>query len=381
MRLLRALVLLLALAAAPAWAADAEQAEAEARLHAVRAEIARLGAEQRRLDEARDAASRELREADGRVQAALAALREGEAALAAQEAELARLEAERSEQEQRLGAQRAELAGLLRSSYALGRHEQLKLLLAQDRIESAERALGYARVLQRQRLSRIDTLRTELAALLQLAAAVEAQRGEVEAAVALQRSQVEALEGERGERRALLARLERERGKTVRQLDALEQDEKALLALIERLTDVFADIPPALGAGEALASQRGRLPWPLQGRVRGAFGGTLPDGRRSGGWLIEADAGAEVRAVSHGRVAYADWLNGYGLIVIIDHGEGYHSLYAHADALLCEVGDWVDAGAAVARAGSSGGIAEPSLYFELRQRGRAVDPKAWLRRR
>jgi murein hydrolase activator len=379
----RAALLLLGLALAPVvvGANEDERKAAEARLEQVRAQIRELTVERRRIEEERDAAARELREADSRVQQAVAAVRAQEQALAEQRAELARLEAERTRQEAGLGEQREELAGLLRSSHALGRHEQLKLLLAQDRIENAERALGYARVLQRQRLSRIERLRAELAELLRLHAAVEAQQSEVEAALAAQQAGLAELESERGERRALLARIERERGQAVQQLTALGRDEQSVLALLARLKDVFADIPQQLGAGQRLGGQRGRLRWPLTGRVRSAFGGRLPDGRSSGGWLIEAAAGAEVRAVSHGRVAYADWLKGYGLIAILDHGDGFHSLYAHADALLCEVGDWVDAGHVIARAGSSGGLDEAALYFELRQNGRPVDPRVWLQRR
>jgi len=376
-----AAALLAALLAAAPLSADDGQREAEARLEAVRAQIRELSLERRRIEDERDEATRLLRAADAEVQQASAALRQSEEALAASQAELERLAGQRAQREQGLGAQREELAALLRAHYALGRHEQLKLLLAQDRIEQAEKALGYYRVLQRQRLTRIEALRAELAELLALDRAVQAQRSEVEAALLTQQASLEALEAQRGQRRELLARLEAQRRETVQQLTQLGKDEQALVALLERLRDVFADIPQQLGSGERLAARRGQLPWPLGGRVRSAFGGNLPDGRRSGGWLIEAEAGSEIQAVSHGRVAYADWLKGYGMIVIIDHGEGFHSLYAHADALLCEVGDWVGAGHAIARAGSSGGLDASGVYFELRQKGRPVDPKAWLRRR
>src|SRR5690606_9322735 len=108
--------------------------------------------------------------------------------------------------------------------------------------------------------------------------------------------------------------------------------------------------------------------------------GTLPDGRRSNGWLLGASAGTEVRAIAHGRVAFADWLRGYGLIAIIDHGDGYMSLYAQNDALLAEAGAWVRPGDVLATVGSSGGQQEAALYFELRRNGRPVDPATWLRR-
>ncbi|TXK64857.1 peptidoglycan DD-metalloendopeptidase family protein [Alkalisalibacterium limincola] len=107
----------------------------------------------------------------------------------------------------------------------------------------------------------------------------------------------------------------------------------------------------------------------------------MPDGRAAQGWLIAGTAGAEVRAISHGRVAFADWLKGYGLIVIVDHGDGWMSLYANNDALLKDAGDWVRAREPVATVGSSGAQGRPALYFELRRESRPVDPASWLQRR
>jgi septal ring factor EnvC (AmiA/AmiB activator) len=123
------------------------------------------------------------------------------------------------------------------------------------------------------------------------------------------------------------------------------------------------------------------LPWPINGRLLTGFGPQLPDGRTSSGWLLDATAGAEIKAVAHGRVAFSDWLKGFGLIAIIDHGDGYMSLYASADALLRAAGDWVEAGEVVALAGSSGGQSAPGVYFELRRNGKPVDPVRWLLRK
>jgi len=124
---------------------------------------------------------------------------------------------------------------------------------------------------------------------------------------------------------------------------------------------------------------RGRLNWPLRGKVVVRFGATAVDGERSSqGVLIAAKDGSEVRAVSHGRVVYADWLRGYGLLLIIDHGEGYLSLYGYNETLLKEAGDWVDAGEVVATSGDSGGRKTAGLYFELRRDGKPIDPAAWM---
>ncbi|WP_147653317.1 murein hydrolase activator EnvC family protein, partial [Vulcaniibacterium gelatinicum] len=127
--------------------------------------------------------------------------------------------------------------------------------------------------------------------------------------------------------------------------------------------------------------QVGGLGWPVAGSLLAGYGGRLPDGRPSQGVLIAADAGTPVKAVADGRVVFADWMNGYGLILILDHGGGTMSLYAHNDALLRDVGDTVRRGEAVATVGNSGAQGRPALYFELRRNGRPVDPGGWLQRR
>jgi septal ring factor EnvC (AmiA/AmiB activator) len=129
-------------------------------------------------------------------------------------------------------------------------------------------------------------------------------------------------------------------------------------------------------------ARKGNLPWPLRGRVTNAFGQSRADGRLTWhGMLIAADEGTEVKAVFRGRVVFANWLRGFGLLTIIDHGGGYMSLYGHADVLLKTVGDWTESGEVIARAGKSGGQQLSGLYFEVRQKGVARDPIAWLQRR
>ncbi len=391
-RAVRALAVALALIAAlgtlspaladnPAQERAARETEAERKLAQVRARIAELTETRRALEGERGDATRILREADQAVDRESRALREVEARIAEQEAELARLESERQSLAARLGTQRKALATLLRSAYALGRHEQLKLLLAQDRIESLARVLAYHRYFQRDRMARIDGLMQELAALAEVVLQVQAQRLTLDASRTAQAAQLADLEGRREERRAVLAELEARFKDTDSRLLALGRDEQALVDLLERLRDIFADIPDRLDAAQPFAQRRGRLGTPITGPTLVGFGGTLPDGRTSHGWLIEAEGGAAVRAVAHGRVAFADWLKGYGLILILDHGEGWMSLYAQNDSLQREVGDWVDAGDVLASAGSSGGQSGTALYFELRRGGRPVDPRGWFRAR
>ncbi|MCW0462845.1 Murein hydrolase activator EnvC [Xanthomonas sacchari] len=125
----------------------------------------------------------------------------------------------------------------------------------------------------------------------------------------------------------------------------------------------------------------GGLGWPLSGDLIARYGGRLPDGRTSSGVLIAAPAGSTVTAVADGTVVFSDWMTGYGMILIVDHGNGYMSLYAHNDTLLRDAGAKVKRGDAVAKVGNSGGQGRPALYFELRRNGQPVDPSSWLQRR
>ncbi len=356
----------------------ARESETQRKLDAVRKQIGELAAARNALDAERGDATRALREADQEVDRQSRALQQIDTQIQAQEAELARLESERLLLQTRLGKQREALASLLRSAYALGRHEQLKLLLAQDRIETLARVLAYHRYFQRDRVSRIDALLGELKELAQLVQQVRIQREALETSRALQQEQIAALESQRGQRRALVAELDTRFRDTDSRLKALGRDEAALAKLLEQLRDIFADIPAGLDAAQAFAQRRGRLAAPVPGRTLVGFGAKFPDGRTSQGWLLAADAGAPVRAVAHGRVAFSDWLKGYGLIVILEHGEGYMSLYAQNDSLRREVGEWVDAGDILASVGSSGGQSRPALYFELRHGGQPIDPRGWF---
>ncbi|MCM2355655.1 MAG: peptidoglycan DD-metalloendopeptidase family protein [Arenimonas sp.] len=377
------LALALWLAAAPAAAQDADRAKKEAaaeqRLSTLRKQIKAITAEQRELEGERAAASRELRAADAKVNESVRALRRTEAAIATSEIELQRLQEKQATLEAGLSQQREALATLVRSAYALGRHEQLKLLLAQDRMADLARVLAYHRYFQADRQQRITGLIAELRELAAVAQQIEDQRQVLESARTRQQADLAALETQRGERATVLATLEAGFKDRAARLAALGRDEKSVVRLLEQLRDAVADIPRQVDDTRPFASRRGQLGRPLAGPVLAAFGGRLPDGRGSDGLLLAGTAGAEVRAVAPGRVAFSDWLKGYGLLTIVDHGDGWMSLYAFNDALLKDVGDWVRAGDPLATVGSSGGQGRPALYFELRRNGQPQDPKPWLR--
>jgi len=372
--------------AVPAFAQDAEaakrsaqEAEAKKKLDTVRAEIRTLTEQQRAASGERDEAARALREKDvalGTVARDVHALDER---MAAQQQQVDALDAQRAKLDVKLKAQREALAGLLRSAYALGHGEELKLLLQQDDVAAISRVLAYHRYFQRAQVAQIERLLGDLRQLADVQTAIRSATAELVATREARSAEGVKLEAERTARADLLAQVEAKLKDQGARIALLGRNESELTSLIERLRDVFADIPKQLTGEEPFASQRGRLAWPLQGKVVSAFGASDESGRRSSGLLLAAKTGSAVHAVSHGRVAFADWLRGYGLLLIVDHGDGYLSLYGCNEALLKDVGDWVNAGETIATSGASGGQKAAGLYFELRAKGQAVDPRAWLR--
>jgi len=382
-----ALAIALALCAgAPAFAepeADAQSAaqekEARQKLDAVRAEIKALAEQQRATEGERGEAAHALREKETEVAAVAKEVHALDAKLEAEQVQLDQLTDQRTKLETALKSQREALAALLRSAYALGHDEDLKLLLQQDDVAAIARVLAYNRYFQRARIGRIDRLSEDLKELADVQESIRKKTAELAATRDAQSAEVAKLETERTERATLLDDLDAKLKEQGARAAALGKNEKSFTELIEKLRDVFADIPRQLSGAEPFASMRGRLAWPVAGKIVTGFGAADESGRRSSGLLVAAKTGTPVHAVSHGRVAFADWLRGYGLMIIVDHGDGYLSLYGCNETLLKDVGDWVNAGETIATSGASGGQKTAGLYFELRTKGQAVDPKAWLR--
>lgn len=412
-----ALPLLLAVAA-PALPADpaskaatpANSREAQRRLTEIRRELQDVAADRRRLEGQRGEASRSLRAADEKVAASSRALHDTERRLTQASTDLETLAARRQVLLGEQAEHRRRLAALLRAAYARGDAAPLKLLLAQDRIADAQRQLAYDRYLQRQRLAQTTALASELAELDRVEQAIGERRTALDAAHSARKAQLAALARDRAAQAKTLAGLEtRYRDRQQREA-ALGSDARALQDVIARLRAAAAKAEAErLAAARAAAAKAradaargdtrrgaaakpprqvanvapirvGGLGWPLSGTLLAGYGGRMPDGRASSGLLIAAAAGTPVRAVADGTVVFSEWMTGYGLILIVDHGNGTLSLYAHNESLLKDAGDTVKRGDAVARVGDSGGLAQPALYFELRRNGKPVDPGSWLRR-
>jgi murein hydrolase activator len=358
-----------------------EEAETKTKLLKIRADI-QVEAQARDAVQAEHASSNAaLREIEQAVGVAARIVAETDTELTRRERELRELDGERQQLESRLAGQRLKLGALLRSAYMLGRDQHLRSWFARDRLHDSARLAAYNRYLQKHRMDRMRGLLVELDELTRLTAQVIAARTQLAERRASSKAEIDTLTLRRAERELLLTQLSARLADHRQRLQAYARDEKSLLDLLDRLQDVLADIPRQIGGALPLAQSRGQLPWPIDGPVSTAFATPLGPGRVSDGIVIEAATGSEVQAIAHGRVAYADWLRGFGLLIIVDHGEGFMSLYAHNEALLRDEGDWVEAGTALARAGASGGAEQSGLYFELRKNGQPLDPRLWLQKR
>jgi septal ring factor EnvC (AmiA/AmiB activator) len=356
-----------------------ERVEAESRLQEVLVSIAEL---QEQLADARQehgAEQQRLRETDLAIQETNLKYRALEARKKEREKELAELEAQRADYLAGLDHQLAQLAEQVRSSYRTGQQSRIRLVLNQDDPTRIGRMLAYYDYLNKAQVAKIQGLKEAVAELDRMQQSIDQELNRIEDVQAEQQVILDELDRQRQARMELLASIVVEIGDSEEQLDELERNRADLQALIERLANILGDIPQELDHQAGLRQQKGRLPMPVQGRVRYAFGQNRAAGLRWQGWLIAADPGTPVRAVAYGRVAFADWLRGYGLLMIIDHGQGFMSLYGHNEILLREAGSWVGAGDEIAVVGSNA-AGNQGMYFELRKEGQAVDPAAWMAR-
>ncbi len=410
-------LLVLALAAGPLLAQNTPR-DAEKKLQQLRGELKGVSQERRQLEAQRGDAQQRLRDADQKVARSGRAVAESEAAVRREQQTLAQLQQRKAELESGLSRQRQQLAALVRSAYQLGNHAPLKLLLSQDRVADGNRQLAYHRYLQRERAQAITALTADLQTLSTTEQQIVARSQELEQARAQQRQQAALLTQDRRQRASLLTELDQRYQDRSEREAALGKDAKSLERLLANLraTAARAEAERRAAARRAAAEQArqsaastgtaGRTPsrgtaagktpprvvanapaprvgglgWPLSGNLLARYGGRLPDGRNSAGVLIGAPAGSTVTAVADGTVVFSDWMTGYGMILIVDHGNGYMSLYAHNDALLRDAGARVRRGEAVAKVGNSGGQGVTALYFELRRGGQPIDPATWLQR-
>ena len=283
---------------------------------------------------------------------------------------LAKLEKKHANTEKLKSSQQKTLAKQLESAYLSGNHDYAKMLLNQQDPASIERMLTYYQYLNKARINAIDELKSTIADLNDIQQQLQQQEDELEEVITTQRQQAKTLEQEKAQRQQTLAQLQRTLSSNSEQLEQLEIEEASLKQIIEDAVRASKSQTSLNG----LAKLRGKLKWPTRGRLVHRFGHSRGGQVNWKGVLMGAPEGQTVRSIAAGKVIYADWLKGFGMVIVIDHGKGYMSLYGHAQALLHSSGDQVKRGESIALVGQSGGQAEPGLYFEIRYKGKAVNP-------
>jgi septal ring factor EnvC (AmiA/AmiB activator) len=372
------LLLACGLAATPTLAQRADRTQTEADLARIRGEIARIREQVGRDAAERDRLTRELRTAEQSVAGARERLRELQRQRADSRTRRGQIEAQSRARERDLGTERDALAGQMRAAYLIGRDEPLKLLLNQRDPARAGRMFAYYGYFGRARAGQIARIREHIASLAQLQVQLEAEEQRYAALEQDQKRELDALESARSERGAVLAKVQQESRSRVASLERLRKEQAALERLLRELRRAIQRFPS--DSRDPFARLRGKLTWPVAGRVVARYGETRAGGLKWEGVLLSAERGAAVRSIYHGRVIYADWLAGLGLLVIVDHGGGYMSLYGHNDALFRKVGERVTAGDSIAAVGDSGGRPRPELYFEIRRNAQPLDPRPWFQK-
>jgi septal ring factor EnvC (AmiA/AmiB activator) len=374
------------LVAAPTLAAQekakAEQADAQKKLADVRSKMEELAKEQAETAAKRDSANAELAKQANAVAGAARAVRDTDGQLVAKQRELEQLQQQRAALQKSLDGQRAAIADLLRATYTLGRGSDLRLLLGDEDVARVARALAYSKYFQEDRVQRVQKLMGDLAHLQDLEAQITTQQQALQAARAEREQQAKALEQQRTAQARLAAQVDAQYKDQGERLSALKQNAQSLNQLVDKLQKAIDEAAreaaraaranpaePSAPAGKGSANIRGNLPWPANGVVN-TYGN---------GVLIKAGGGSEVRAVARGRVVYAAFLRGYGMLIILNHGGGWMSMYGNNETLLHGVGDEVQSGQAVGTAAAPTGV-NTGVYFELRQNNKPVDPRSWLSR-
>jgi murein hydrolase activator len=357
-------------------APQADRKKAEAELQAIKAQIGRISGQVTRDEIERDRLTRELRAAELSVGSARGGLERVRGEHAERAARRSGLAQDQHRREADLASARTALAEQLRAAYLIGSEEPLKLLLNQKDPARAGRMFVYYSYFGQARAAQIDGISTELGEIGRLDQALEVEEARLAQLEKERHTQLAQLEQARETRSRVLASLQSESRTRVQSLDRLQHQKAGLEKLLHELERAVPSFPA--NSQDAFARLHGKLVWPVSGRILARFGETRAGGIKWDGLRIATERGAAVRAVADGRVIYADWLAGLGLLAIVDHGNGYLSLYGHNERLFKAPGDRVTAGDSIAAAGDSGGQANPELYFEIRKAGKPIDPRPWF---
>lgn len=295
--------------------------------------------------------------------------------------ELSDLQAKKIETVASLQLEQQILAQQLRSAYVSGHEEYIKLIMNQQDPAVVSRMLVYYRYLTESRVRTINKINQHLDQLRSLESGIQARSVELKNLINLQTERWRSLKLAYLEQKKAVLAIRNELAGNQQQIERMHKDEQELLRLIEKLREIIDELLDEERTGTSFKELRGQLKLPAEADVVVHFGARRQIGNmRWKGIILAGELGSDIQAVYNGRVVYADWMRGFGLLLIIDHGDAYLSLYGHNESILVEEGDWVATGQAVASMGKSGGSSNPGLYFEIRHKGKPQNPLRWTRR-
>ena len=359
--------------------AQSDEEQARQRLDALKREINEINRSLQADRGRRDTLQNQLREAEKALGQIQRSILDTESRLEQSQRELSALDERRDVLNTARDEQQARIAAEMRMAWQLGQQGQVKVLLNQEDPQTVARTLAYYRYFFDARKTLIDGYRSTLLELTEVQAQILATNERLDR----QRAELE-------QRQTRLVQAKQNREQAVAALSARIQDQDSRLQSMEadrkELERLLANIERAIEELEVpdnyqdFAAAKGAMPWPVAGKPSNRFGRARNEGKmRWQGVNLPAEEGDIVRAIHHGRVVYADWFRGSGLLMIIDHGNGYMSLYAHNQSLLRDVGEWVTAGTPISTVGNTGGQDRHALYFEVRHDGKPTDPSNWCR--
>lgn len=325
--------------------------------------------------EARKILEQQLKNDDLAIAKTAKAINDTEQQLDATQKKISSLNKEKQQLTAQKNTQEQLLAKQLRSAYTTGQHDYLKLLLNQEQSEKIQRTISYYQYLNKARISEIEKFQVTISQLIAVTNQHQEQVVQLQILKESQQKQRLALSDNKANRNKTLVSLSKELLSSTQQLERLKAEEANLTVALQKLTALIQAEIDLTG----LSKLKRKLSWPVKGRLLHSFGSRKQGYLKWKGVLLGASIGKQVQTIHNGTVLFSDWLKGYGLLVVIDHGHGYMSLYAHNQTLLKSVGDRVETGEPIALVGQSGGQDQAGLYFEIRHQGNAVNPKLWCR--
>jgi septal ring factor EnvC (AmiA/AmiB activator) len=371
----RCLLLSLFLLSSFGWAAGEPQTpeEAKQQIQALQKDLQKLNSWLKDIKSERSDVEKQLEVKEKDIQELLKKIQNIQESLKKGEQQLGELRVQQRTLQLSIQQQNEQIAAQLRAVYRSGNEESIKLLLNGDSSEEAQRLVQYNRYFSNARQSLINGFVTEVSDLNLVEKSIRshrAQQAKEETELKAERSRLTA---QQADRRNLLAKLDSDLAKGDKRSKQLVQDQKNLQDMLKRLEEALADIQIP-DQDVPFSSQRGKLVRPLKTLTELSSNGSI----NLGGVTLRAKEGEPVHAIFSGRVVFSDWMRGFGFLLILDHGDGYMSLYGYNQSLLKEVGEWVGANDTIAMVGSTGGRPDPALFFAIRHNGTPLKPLSWV---